>query len=248
MARIKRVSNKAVARQKRANIWKSKKFWIIASLAIILVAAAIVIPVVLVNLKSKDTVHDYFKEYQSETVKFENESYDGILNYIKDDYVNPQNNKDLSVDDAFVFFYTSTSFHPVDEEPTSTDDEYSKEDEALFENLVKLQTGIDTYNKSHNTNIKLFIVDCKYSFNISVNTDSVFGSLFSESEPGVGLVYVKDGEYYEYYDNSDGKIADKPSKIYLSSNTTDTNGTAQSYIKSTLVNNILYYLSNLYEA
>ena len=186
MAQIKRkkVSNVATKGQKKSfkELRQNKWFWVICSCCLIVVVAAIVIPIVLVNVLSKDTTKtDYFAVTQTYTdssgsahdVNFEKMSYSGLLQHTN------TVNRNVGVYDehVYVFALDVSAFHPVDYVDESGDEKKADETHKVFlDYLIQLQYRIDLYNKNNEDNkCKLYIVDTTtntYSENASILDDS----------------------------------------------------------------------------
>ena len=220
MAQIKRkkVSNAAVKGQKKENtLLKSKKFWIITSSIVVGLALIgfLVWLIVYLNTTKTNENPDYFAgesnielKYENKDVKFTKSSYQGIMMHSNQE----GNENDMYVDYIFVYaanlktFYADNSINSGltsdDENYISTDtiDMYSK----LFNQLIKLQYTIDTYNaKSTGHKAQLYIVDTSVADNQSLlaskdfggSDDSGFTTMFCLlTEDGLKKYYDKDNE------------------------------------------------------
>ena len=147
VVRKNKVSKKATAGQKRrGNIFHNKWFWIIGSIALVVIASAIIIPVVIHINKTKsddDTdVVDYFRT--SEEVNFTFQTYNGLKNYITPDYVGVEG-ESLFKEKVIIFAYDKTQFYPNQAYEKDDDDStiYNAEHKALLERIVNLQKVVD---------------------------------------------------------------------------------------------------------
>lgn len=211
MARVvRKVSGKAVRGQKKnKGILKSKRFWIISAIALVIVVAVGITIGILVN--NDDTVEevkveDYFgqtHEYKGSEVKFEKISYSGLRLYTNTEF------DDTLVEYAFFFATDLSTFYPKD--LYDNDDKNLKKDvhEAMFNALVGLQYEIDKHNEGENDyDVKLYIVDTSQaagSYNLNLLFDPAFGG--SEEEETTIIFGLKshdqDGivKSYEGYKN-----------------------------------------------
>ncbi len=190
MARVvRKVSNKAVAGQKkRKNFFSNKLFWIIASVIVVIgLALGITLGIVL-NKKPEESVNkeDYFAK--CEEVEFIKGSYDGVKNYTNVNYKNPQNNEDLFVDNVFIFAYDLSSFYP----DSSDEDNYNKSHADILSKLIDLQKTIDAAKKS-GQKVELYIIDTSVGANISVLNDTEFGGT-EDSAATFMFSYIRNGE------------------------------------------------------
>ena len=206
---VRKVSNKATKGQKREygfkRLLRNKIFWIVASVLLVGIACAIILPIVLSNDSTEDTTHehpDYFnipatytdagEEYE---INFKKISYAGLImetslgvDAFKDDNFNFN-----TIEYAFIFAIDVTKFYPEDYFKTDEDEEddnnlKSEADERVYAALIKLQYEIDKYNENHpNTDddVQLFIIDTSNQSNNangSLLADTKFGGTENDDE------------------------------------------------------------------
>ncbi len=205
---VRKVSNKATKGQKREYGFKrllhKKIFWIIASLLLVGIACAIILPIVLSSKDSEDTTHehpDYFnisttyvdKDNNEHEINFKKISYAGIImeTTLSVDILREDTNFN-TIEYAFIFALDVTKFYPEDFYLTDEDEDdidnnkKSEVDERAYNALKKLQYQIDLYNESHpNTDddVALFIVDTSNSStnsNSNILSDTKFGGKESD--------------------------------------------------------------------
>ncbi len=244
MARIKRVGGSRVSKQKEDGkkfLW-SKKFWIICSsilAGLIIIGVTIGLIIYFVN-KTEDS-KDYFRS--CETVDFKYASYDGVSNYANPDFNDPQGG-DISIDYMFVLVYNSANFYPS---KSDDEDNYSETDESLLNRMIDLQKTINSVKeKNKNLSVELFIVDTNYSWNVNAYTEKLFGSLYTEDSSTFDpmLVYIENGEYVSSYNAHDYNDTLEDKDIYISSNSSESNGLTEAYINNTLFNRITTFINN----
>jgi len=225
---VRKVSNKATKGQKREYGFKrllhKKIFWIVASVLLVGIACAIILPIVLTNDSSEDTTHkhpDYFNisatykvsDTEDYEVNFKKISYAGLImetsndhDAIKDDKFNFN-----TIEYAFVFAIDVTKFYPEDYYKTDEDEEddnnlKSEVDERVYKALIKLQYQIDLYNENHpNTDddVQLFIVDTSNKSandNINLLSDVKFGGSSSDESTDTRTTM------FSFYKATEGKF------------------------------------------
>lgn len=242
MARIKRVggSHAKVKKESGQRFLWSKKFWILCSSILAgLIIVGVTIGLIIYFNRSTSTKKDYFRS--CEEVEFKYASYDGIANYANPEFNNPQGG-DLTIDYMFVLVYNSGNFYPSESDDS---DNYSEEDKNLLNGMIDLQKTIDTQKKA-GKDVELFIVDTYYSWNVNAYTESLFGSLYSEDSSSFSpmLVYIENGEYAASYNANEYDSTAEDKDIYISSNSTETNGLSEAYIYNTLFNKITKFINN----
>ncbi len=242
MARIKRVGGRRASVKKEDGkkfLW-SKKFWILCSSILAgLIIIGVTIGLIVYFVNKKDESVDYFRS--CDEVEFKYASYDGVANYANPEFNNPQGG-DLTIDYMFVLVYNSSVFYPSESDDS---DNYSEEDENLLNRMINLQKTIDTQKKA-GKDVELFIVDTKYSWNVNAYTESLFGSLYTEDSSSFSpmLVYIENGEYAASYNANEYDSTAEDKDIYISSNSTETNGLSEAYINNTLFNRITTFINN----
>ena len=242
MARIKRVGGSHAKVKKEGGqrfLW-SKKFWILCSSILAgLIIVGVTIGLIIYFNRSTSTKKDYFRS--CEEVEFKYASYDGIANYANPEFNNPQGG-DLTIDYMFVLVYNSGNFYPSESDDS---DNYSEEDKNLLNGMIDLQKTIDTQKKA-GKDVELFIVDTYYSWNVNAYTESLFGSLYTEDSSSFSpmLVYIENGEYAASYNANEYDSTAEDKDIYISSNSTATNGLSEAYIYNTLFNKITKFINN----
>ena len=86
----KKVSGKATQGQKKNGLLHNKKFWIISSIiSALVIACAIAIPLIIMNMSSEEEKVDYIaKEHEchGEKITFKKMNYEGVLMHSRDDY------------------------------------------------------------------------------------------------------------------------------------------------------------------
>ena len=236
VVRKNKVSKKATAGQKRrGNIFHNNWFWIIGSIALVVIASAIIIPVVIHINKTKsddDTdVVDYFRT--SEEVNFTFQTYNGLKNYITPDYVGVEG-ESLFKEKVIIFAYDKTQFYPNQAYEKDDDDStiYNAEHKALLERIVNLQKVVDKHE-----DYKLYIVDTSVGSNASIYVDETFGGLYDDdAQTYPVLIYIENGEYKSSYETEEGN---SNTKTYICS---DSDVLDISYINNTLANNLTNYI------
>ena len=244
MARIKRVGGHhapSVQKEGKKFLW-SKKFWIICSsilAALIVAGVTIGLVIYFMNKKNEESI-DYFRK--TDAVEFQYASYDGIANYANPEFNDPQTGKNIKKDHIFVLVYDSSNFYP-----SKSDDEtnYNEEDENLLTRMIDLQKAVNEA-KNSGKDVELYIVDTKYSWNVNAYTQKLFGGLYSDDSSSFSpmLVYIENGEYKESYNKYDYDDTEKDEELYISSNSTESNGLTEAYINNTLFNRITVFIKD----
>ncbi len=242
MARIKRVGGRRAsvkAESGKKFLW-SKKFWILcSSILVALIAIGVTIGLVIYFNNKSDSKKDYFRT--CEEVEFKYASFDGVANYADPEFNNPQGG-DLTIDYIFVLVYNSSTFYPS---KSDDEDNYNEEDKNLLDRMINLQKTVDEAKKN-GKDVELFIVDTNYSWNVNAYTESLFGSLYSEDSNSFSpmLVYIENGEYVSSYNAHDYNDALEDKDVYISSNSSETNGLSEAYINNTLFNRITTFIKD----
>lgn len=185
------------------NLIHKKLFWILSSVALLLIAAAIIIPIVVINVNKKEEVKvdDYFgKTYtvDNREVSFKKSSYSGVYMYSKlyeDSYL-------------FVLALDLSTFYPTTLIDNDGNDLKNETHERIFKMITSLQEEIDIYNENSSadeTKAYLLIVDTtisEYSDNGSIYDD--FGTTSSETPEPLFFVYNSiDSEIKKSYKKTD---------------------------------------------
>lgn len=164
------------------NLIHKKLFWILSAVAVLLIAAAIIIPIVVVNSNKTEEVKvdDYFgKTYKIDDreIKFKKSSNAGVhmySNLYEDSYL-------------FVFALDLSKFYP--ETLKDKDGNELKDDthERIFNMIKSLQEEIDIYNETSNeedTKAYLLIVDTTPNANSdNGNIYDDFGTVTEDINP-----------------------------------------------------------------
>lgn len=191
MARVvRKVSNRAVSGQKKQkNLIKNKWIWIIPALVVVIVVVSVVLAVVLPNNNEVEgNKIDYF---ENQEVEFTKASYAGLQNYTNLNYINPQNENELFVENVFIFAYNLSSFYP-----DSNDESYDKKHAQILTLLVDLQKSIDE-QKNNGVDVELLIIDTSIGLNADVLMDSAYGGSENEDD-AVSFIfsYIRHGEIF----------------------------------------------------
>ncbi len=190
MAKVNRkISNKAVANQKKqVPFYKNKILWIIIC-AVIIVGLAVGIPLgVHFNKKAEETedIVDYFDTV--EEVSFKKASYAGLKNYITLDYTNPQNKTGLHKQHIFIFAYNPSNFYP-----DSEDENYNSSHKDLLNRLIDLQKAINAKKTEEGESLELYLVDTSVGTNMNLLEDTIFGGK-EDSTENFFFTYMENGE------------------------------------------------------
>lgn len=200
MAQIKRkkVSTAAASKQKK-NLFKNKKFWIIFSIvAAIVIAAAIAIPIVVINLTSSETEHtDYFNkdltyEYKDSEISFTKQNYEGIIMHTSELDFESEEGFATYQKHIFFFAFDLDAFYPDNSMDTDDTKYYNSVHKEALESMKKLQYAINKHNtliltdddKDNDDEVAyLYVVDLGKGSNSSLITTSYsayFGGTGSE--------------------------------------------------------------------
>ena len=200
MARVvRKVSNRNVSGQKKQrNILKNKWFWIIAVIAVAIIAAVTTVVIINMNKNEKDYSNtvDYFET--NEEVDFNVTTYHAVKNYTNVNYYNPQNTDEkLYVSNAFIFAYDLSNFYPAQGVSKDADgnDLYAKQHKDILSKLVDLQKAVDKAQAS-GLDVELYIIDISFSSNYAVLLDTEFGGS-EEPESTFMFTYIQNGEKAE---------------------------------------------------
>ena len=227
MATIKRkkVSGKATQGQKKKNILHNKLFWIISGVGLVLVlAAAITIPLVLANRGTTEEKIDYVGKtytYNEKEVTFKKMNYEGVLMHANsDDYGDGTYYKHI-----FFAAFDFTAFYPdkaIDDGKNKDDESvtfyYNEQQDLALKALIEIQYTINQYNEkiladddaSNDSEVAvLYMIDLSVGKNKNAITSVKFGgSSESTNEFAFGYIAGEDGlkDSYEYeYDSKTNK-------------------------------------------
>ena len=221
----KKVSGKATQGQKKNNILHNKLFWIISGVGLVLVlAAAITIPLVLANRGTTEEKIDYVGKtytYNEKEVTFKKMNYEGVLMHANsDDYGDGTYYKHI-----FFAAFDFTAFYPdkaIDDGKNKDDESvtfyYNQEHDLALQALIEIQYTIDQYNEkiladddaSNDSEVAvLYMIDLSVGKNKNAITSVKFGgSSESTNEFAFGYIAGEDGikKSYEYeYDSKTHK-------------------------------------------
>ena len=198
MAQIKRkkVSTAKVANQKK-NLFKNKLFWIISSIALVLITAGIVIPIVVINYNNSKVEHkDYFgieNTYNGKVINFTKANYESIIMHTSElDFDDKEGFKTYKMH-IFYFAFNLDEFYPDNSMDTDDNKLFSTTHKDALESMQKLQYHINLYNekilndddKDNDDEIaQLYVVDLSKASNnnlIQSTNASYFGGSGEES-------------------------------------------------------------------
>ena len=152
MAQIKRkkVSTAKVANQKK-NLFKNKLFWIISCIALVLITAGIVIPIVVINYNNSNVEHkDYFgieNTYNDNKINFTKANYDSIIMHTSElDFEDKEGFKTYKMH-VFFFAFNLDEFYPDTTMDTDDNKLYNITHKEALERMQILQYEINKYNE-----------------------------------------------------------------------------------------------------
>ena len=198
MATIKRkkVSTARVAKQKK-NLLKNKLFWIISSIALVVIAAGIIIPIVIVNSQSSTTEHtDYFAishTYDNKEIKFTETTYEDIIMHTSEIDFEAEEGFSTYQKHMFFFAFDLSKFYPDKSMDTDDTTYYTATHKEALNSMIKLQSRINAYNNTilnddDNSNdedvVYLYVIDLSKANNSKVVTAGLtkyFGSTDGKS-------------------------------------------------------------------
>ena len=187
----KKVSGKATQGQKKNNILHNKLFWIISGVGLVLVlAAAITIPLVLANRGTTEEKIDYVGKtytYNEKEVTFKKMNYEGVLMHANsDDYGDGTYYKHI-----FFAAFDFTAFYPdkaIDDGKNKDDESvtfyYNEQQDLALQALIEIQYTINQYNEkiladddaSNDSEVAvLYMIDLSTGKNSNVITSTKFG-------------------------------------------------------------------------
>ena len=153
MATIKRkkVSTAKVAKQKK-NLLKNKLFWIISSIAIVLIAAGIIIPIVIVNSQNSNKEKtEYFSithTYEDKEVNFTKSTYESVIMHTSELDFEAEEGFKTYQKHIFFFAFDLSTFYPDKSMDTDETTYFNSTHKEALTSMLKLQSQIDAYNKA----------------------------------------------------------------------------------------------------